>query len=189
MASDRQLTPKAQQTRESLVMAASALLREGGPKNVSYRRVSERAGAASSSVGYYFDSIDDLLSEAADYNMKMWAGRAELAAERAETLSNADCHTHIIDLLIEACLPRGFSIPAAHYEQLMWASESSAVTNAYRKGRIRLNAAISRILNRAGYEDVDPRLVVAVVDGAAVAGLSEGYDVAGHARTLLGVIL
>ena len=86
-------------------------------------------------------------------------------------------------------MPRGFSIPAAHYEQLMWASESSAVTNAYRKGRIRLNAAISRILNRAGYEDVDPRLVVAVVDGAAVAGLSEGYDVAGHARTLLGVIL
>ena len=54
---------KAQITRTSLVLAAAALLREQGPKAVTYRKVAKWAGAASSSVGYYFDSVTQLLHE------------------------------------------------------------------------------------------------------------------------------
>ena len=55
---------KAQITRASLVLAAAALLREEGPGAVTYRRVAKWANAASSSVGYYFDSVTELLQEA-----------------------------------------------------------------------------------------------------------------------------
>ena len=77
---------KAQITRTSLVLAAAALLREQGPKAVTYRKVAKWAGAASSSVGYYFDSVTQLLHEAGRYNIQLWAERAEKAASTAEGL-------------------------------------------------------------------------------------------------------
>jgi len=176
---------KAQLTRASLVVAAAALLREKGPSSVTYRRVADQAGAASSSVGYYFDSIDELLREAADFNMRLWSQRAEKAAADAEVLSREDCRACLEDLLLQACLPEDFTRPAAHYEQLMTASESLVVTAEYRRGRVRLDEAISRILTHAGYSGMNPRLVVSIVDGAAVLGISEGYEVRHAAKELL----
>ena len=76
---------KAQITRTSLVLAAAALLRERGPEAVTYRKVAEWAGAASSSVGYYFDSVTELLYEAGCYNVELWIARAEKVAQAAET--------------------------------------------------------------------------------------------------------
>ena len=110
---------KAQITRTSLVLAAAALLREQGPKAVTYRKVAKWAGAASSSVGYYFDSVTQLLHEAGRYNIQLWAERAEKAA-----------------------------------------------------------SARAKI-------DMPPRMVGTVVDGAAVAAISEGYDVRKFASDIL----
>ena len=188
MPSDRQLTVKAQLTRASLIVAAAVILRESGPGSVTYRRVAEKASAASSSVGYYFDSIEALLGEAADYNMRLWSTRAERAAEYAESLILADCRENVVDLLLSACLPEEFTNPAAHYEQLLKASESPVVTEAYKRGRVRLDSAVERILQRSGF-DIDPRLLIAVVDGAAVAGISEGLNVRENARSLIKGVL
>lgn len=185
MAVGKQQTMKAQLTRASLVVAAAAILREDGPSSVTYRRVAQKAGAASSSVGYYFESIDALLREAADFNMKLWSQRAEKAAQDAEALSAGECREYLEELLLQACLPEDFTKPAAHYEQLMTASESPVVTAAYRRGRLRLDDAIERILEHAGYGGFNPRMVVALVDGAAVQGISEGYTVREVARNLL----
>ena len=180
----KRLTMKAQLTRSSLVVAAAAILRSEGPSGVTYRHVAEQAKAASSSVGYYFDSIDDLLREAAEFNMRLWAQRAEKAATEAEALSPEEAHENLVDLLLRACLPEDFVVPPAHYEQLIKAAQSSVVILAYRQGRDRLDAAINRILHHAGV-DANPRLIVAVVDGAAVMGISEGYSVRDTARNLL----
>lgn len=184
MAGKRQ-TLKAQMTCQSLIVAAAVILREQGPSSVTYRKVAEKAGAASSSVGYYFDSIDDLLREAADFNTRLWAQRAEKAAEAAEALSSEQAHEQVVRLLLQACLPEEFSVPAAHYEQLMTAGQSEVVTSVYRRGRIRINAAIARILDHAGIGMLNPHMVVAIVDGAAVVGISEGYPVRDSARDLL----
>ena len=108
---------KAQITRTSLVLAAAALLREQGPKAVTYRKVAKWAGAASSSVGYYFDSVTQLLHEAGRYNIQLWAERAEKAASAAEGLEPEECRRHVIDLLIRACLPDESVVPSAHYGQ------------------------------------------------------------------------
>ena len=185
MAVGKQQTMKAQLTRASLIVAAAAILREKGPSSVTYRRVADKAGAASSSVGYYFESIGALLREAADFNMRLWSQRAEKAAQDAAGLTREECRERLEELLLQACLPEDFTKPAAHYEQLMSASESLVVTSAYRRGRLRLDGAIIRILEHAGYADFNPRMVVAIVDGAAVQGISEGYPVRETAKSLL----
>lgn len=175
---------KAQITRASLVLAAAALLREQGPKAVTYRKVAKWAGAASSSVGYYFDSVTQLLHEAGRYNIQLWSERAEKAASAAEGLSPEECRRQVADLLVRACLPDESVVPSAHYGQLIAAAESDVVTEAYQKGRVSLDAAIGRILARAGI-NMQPRMVGAIVDGAAVAAISEGYDVREFATELL----
>lgn len=167
---------KAQITRTSLVLAAAALLREQGPKAVTYRKVAKWAGAASSSVGYYFDSVTQLLHEAGRYNIQLWAERAEKAASAAEGMKPEECRQSVADLLTRACLPDESVVPSAHYAQLIAAAESDVVTEAYQKGRVSLDAAIERILARAEI-DMPPRMVGTIVDGAAVAAISEGYDV------------
>ena len=140
---------KAQITRTSLVLAAAALLREQGPKAVTYRKVAQWAGAASSSVGYYFESTNQLLYEAGRYNIQLWAERAENSATTAESMDQADCRKHLVNLLISASLPDDSVNPAAHYMQLLAASESEDVTEAYRNGRVQLDQAVGRILKHA----------------------------------------
>ncbi|HIW75350.1 MAG TPA: TetR/AcrR family transcriptional regulator [Candidatus Gordonibacter avicola] len=175
---------KAQITRASLVLAAAALLREQGPKAVTYRKVAKWAGAASSSVGYYFDSVTELLHEAGKHNIQLWAQRAEGAADAAEELSSEECRERVVELLLRACLPDDSVVPAAHYAQLIAAADSDVVTEAYRKGRRALDAAIERILTRADVP-MSPRMIGVIVDGAAVAAISEGYDVRDMARRLI----
>ena len=176
---------KARITRASLVVAAADLLTEKGPNAVTYRSVAKRAGASASSTGYYFASIADLLYEAGEYNMNLWVKRAESAAETAEGMSKAQCRANIVELLLSACMPSGAGVSASHYMQLVAASESPAVTRAYREGRIRLDAAVDRIIKHAGLKDVSARFVIALVDGAAVSAVSEGDSAHERVRNLL----
>lgn len=179
---------KAQITRASLVVAAAAILRSQGPGAVTYRRVAEWAGTSSSSVGYYFDSISELLYEAAQQNMTLWGQRAEKAAADAESLPPDECRERCLEFLLRACLPEGLIVPAAHYAQLIAAAESDLVTQAYREGRKRLDFALERIIEHAQL-NIEPPLITAVVDGAAVKAISEGYEVTDVAERLLGDLL
>lgn len=185
MAVGKQQTMKAQLTRASLIVAAAAILREDGPASVTYRGVADKAGAASSSVGYYFESIDMLLGEAADFNVRLWLQRAESAAQLAESLSCSECGDRLVELLLQACLPEDFSNPAAHYSQLMNASAPSTVARSYGHGRSQLESAVARILSHAGYSWVNPRTVIALVDGASVAGALDGCAARDIAQDIL----
>ena len=78
--------------------------------------------------------------------------------------------------------------PAAHYMQLLAASESEDVTEAYRNGRVQLDQAVGRILKHAGV-DMPSHIVGVVVDGAAVTAVSEGRDVRELAAELLKDVL
>lgn len=176
---------KAQITRASLIVAAAAIMQEEGPSAVTYRNVAKRANTAASSTGYYFDSISDLLYEAGDYNMRSWARRAESVADQAEEMDVESCREHVVDLLLAACMPAEAGTAAPHYMQLLAASESHAVTKAYRAGRARLDTAVGRIIERVGLKDVTPRFVIALVDGAAVSAVSEGESAHERARALL----
>lgn len=175
---------KAQITRTSLVLAAAALLREEGPAAVTYRKVAKWAGAASSSVGYYFESTSQLLQEAARYNMQLWIQRADNVAAEAESMERDACRSSLVELLVKACLPNEDTQLSAHYLQLLLADESSSVTEAYRKGRASLNQAIGRIVERSGVALL-PDVVSILVDGAIVQGISEGRNAREFATDVL----
>lgn len=168
-------TPKANITRTSLVLAAAALLREQGPQAVTYRKTAKWAGAAASSVGYYFHSASELLDEAARYNIQLWTERAEKTADMAEDLSRAECRQQVAELVVHACLPDESVVPVAHYAQLTAAVGSSAVVEANRTGRALRDAAVARILAHADVH-MSPQAVSALVDGAAIAAIAEGKD-------------
>lgn len=178
-------TTKAQATRASLVAAAAELLREDGPSAVTYRGVAKRAGAASSSVGYYFESMSQLLGEAGRYNIRLWGERAENVAAHAATLSEDECREQAVPLLIAACLPSDEPTLSAHYAQLIAVSGEPVVTKAYQQGHARLYDAVAAILDRAGYGGFPAPLVGTLVDGVAVTALSEGLNVHETAEAVL----
>ena len=117
--------------------------------------------------------------------MRSWARRAESVADQAEEMDVKSCREHVVDLLLAACMPAEAGTAAPHYMQLLAASESHAVTKAYRAGRARLDTAVGRIIERVGLKDVTPRFVIALVDGAAVSAVSEGESAHERARALL----
>jgi DNA-binding transcriptional regulator YbjK len=55
---------RSQRRRDAILQAAVELVADSGVQSVSHRAVAARAGLPSSTVGYFFKSIDDLVIEA-----------------------------------------------------------------------------------------------------------------------------
>lgn len=180
-------TNKGQRRRQEIVDGAAAILREQGPRGVSHRAVAQRVGCSLSATTYYFSGLDDLLSEAGQVNIARWANRAELVAEAAESDPAPTSEKGVIDSILAATLPTDEEM-LGHYLQLVAAGESPPVRRAYRIGRDRLNAAVTRVLDRLGVP-WSADLIIAVVDGACVSALSEGRDVRQTARQRLRTLL
>ncbi len=183
----RAKTPKGQDRRQQIVDAAAEMLRVGGPGVVSPRSVARQVGCSLSAMTYYFSGLEDLLEEAGRINIARWARRAEGVAESLELGERVSDRAAIVDHILAATLPVD-EILLGHYQQLVAAGASDPVSRAYRTGRDRLNAALSRVLDSCQV-DCEPALVIGLVDGAAVSALSEGRDVRGTATTLLEMML
>lgn len=178
---------KGRRRRQDIIDAAAALLREEGPSAVTHRSVAARADCSLSGTTYYFTGLDELLAEAGALNIRLWAERAERVALGVAELPHVESLNHAVDLLLRACLPPDESLEN-HYLQLVAASQAPAVNRAYRDGRARLDTAVQTILRRISCP-APPQLVIATVDGAAVAALSEGRDIRDTARDLLAAML
>ena len=183
----RAKTPKGQDRRQQIVDAAAEMLRVGGPGVVSHRSVARQVGCSLSAMTYYFSGLEDLLEEAGRINIARWARRAEGVAESLELGERVSDRAAIVDHILAATLPVD-EILLGHYQQLVAAGASDPVSRAYRTGRDRLNAALSRVLDSCQV-DCEPALVIGLVDGAAVSALSEGRDVRATATTLLEMML
>lgn len=169
--------------RLAIIDAAAAILLEGGPVAVTHRTVAARAGCSLSATTYYFTGIEELLAEAGALNMNRWALRAERVAHEISAEPHPESLEDSVNLLLRASLPAVDSLEN-HYLQLVAASAAPAVFRAYREGRARLDAALQTVLDRIDLA-TPPQLITAVVDGAAVAALSEGRDIRETARALL----
>lgn len=173
--------------RQDIIEAAAAILREVGPSAVSHRTVAARAGCSLSATTYYFSGLDELLVEAGQVNIEGWAQRAERVAAEIAALPPPQSLDDAVTLILRACLPSS-GVLETHYIQLVASAASVPVTRAYREGRARLDAAVTTVLGVAGV-DLSAPLAIAIVDGAAVAALSEGRDVRETARERLTEIL
>jgi DNA-binding transcriptional regulator YbjK len=142
----RAKTPKGQDRRQQIVDAAAEMLRVGGPGVVSHRSVARQVGCSLSAMTYYFSGLEDLLEEAGRINIARWARRAEGVAESLELGERVSDRAAIVDHILAATLPVD-EILLGHYQQLVAAGASDPVSRAYRTGRDRLNAALSRVLD------------------------------------------
>lgn len=181
------LTSKGARRREAIIEAAAAILRQSGPQQVTHRTVAQRAGCSLSATTYYFDGMEELLTEAARRNIRTWASRAEgVAAQMTHETMPAGIEERAA-ILLRACLPPDESLEA-HYLQLINASQSPLVTAAYQQGRHHLDAAVGHLLALMGLR-LRASHLIALVDGAAVAALSEGLPIRETAGRLVEELL
>lgn len=180
---ETRVTQRGEDRRQAIIDAAAAIIRESGPSAVSHRSVARRAGCSLSATTYYFDGLEDLLHQAGLVNIGLWASRAERVADRVEAFKGVPDLSQRVRFILQATLPAhgGYF---GHYLHLISAGQAAPVKQAYRLGRQRLNAALCRVLRQLD-SPLEPEMVIAIVDGAAVTALSEGWNVKSTAAGLL----
>lgn len=171
---DKGSTEKGERRRALLVTAAAELLADGGFGAVRHRAVAERAGLPLAATTYYFDSLDELVTAAAER-----LGRAELAQVRA-ALDAAEPGDDPAEVVLDMLLgPRsrtgGLEAVLLRFERLVGAGRRPYLAPLMRAQRVELDALVAEAMGRAGQTpDLRAvRRVVALVDGAVVSALIE----------------
>lgn len=171
-------TPKGERRRAELVTAAAALLRSGGFDAVRHRAVAERAGLPLSSTTYYFDSLDDLVTAAAERTSRdeLDEGRAQLAALAPGSADTPELVELVIDQLLgPESRDGGLDAVLLRYERLVGAGRRPYLAPLMRELRGELDALLVEILVRSGrrLEPAALRDLVCMVDGAVIGALIE----------------
>ncbi|MGW5388423.1 TetR/AcrR family transcriptional regulator [Nocardia sp. NPDC003963] len=172
-------TPKGERRRQALVAAAAELLLEGGFDAVRHRSVATRAELPLASTTYYFESLEDLIARAVEFS-----GTAELEAMRrriGEVTHRRRGAEATVDLVLDLLIgPEGVDEGArgrliARYERTVASARHPELREVQLRLRGQLDELLSDVLRRSD-RIVRPeqlRRLVAVVDGAVVAALSE----------------
>ncbi|QUQ70248.1 TetR/AcrR family transcriptional regulator [Kutzneria sp. CA-103260] len=178
-------TPKGERRRHELVAAAAALLTEGGFDAIRHRAVAERAGLPLASTTYYFDSLDELIEAAVEFN-----GRAELDEGRerlARMLAGepTDVIEFALDLLVSDHDSQAVML---RYERLVGTGRRPYLRPLMRQMGSELHQLLLEILTAGGFRMDLERVnqLISVVDGAVVNALIEVHpDPRGAARRML----
>ncbi|NKX92348.1 TetR family transcriptional regulator [Sanguibacter hominis ATCC BAA-789] len=170
---------------EALVAAAAAIIREEGPAALTHRSLAARAGLPLASTTYYFSSLEEILEVGGSVLAESWATNIREVLDDADAVAAATTGLRRAELITRALLPEGDdAVVRHHYEHLVSAGRTPALARSYASGRHRFDAAIADMLRTLGV-DQPPALVLAAVDGGAVAALSEGRPVRPYVAALL----
>ncbi|MCO1654176.1 TetR/AcrR family transcriptional regulator [Pseudonocardia humida] len=171
-------TSKGERRRQELVTAAAALLRAGGFDAVRHRAVAERAGLPLASTTYYFASLDDLVTAAAERTSRdeLDEGRVQLA-QLAETRA---ARPELVELVLDQLLgpesrDGGLDAVLLRYERLVGAGRRPYLAPLMRELRAELDALLAEILRRSGHPMSAEAIrdLVSLVDGAVISALIE----------------
>ncbi len=170
-------TPKGERRRQALVEAAAGLLVDGGFDAIRHRAVAERAGLPLASTTYYFDSLDELVTAALEFQ-----GNAELAYGKArlDELDPAECGGDafielVLDLLLGPSGDRDAEAVLLRYERLVATGRRPYLRPLMRRMSGELHSLLFDIFSRAGRPVARERVeeLIALVDGAVVNALIE----------------
>lgn len=171
-------TSKGERRRHELTSAAAELLRSGGFEAVRHRAVAEKAGLPLASTTYYFASLDDLITAAAERT-----GRDELADTRAkldQLVERSAGPDELIELMLDQLLgpesrEGGLDAVLLRFERLVGAGRRPYLAPLMRAQRVELDALLGEILRRCGRPLDEQALhdLVSLLDGAVVNALIE----------------
>ncbi len=161
--------------RDAIIRATIELILHEGPAAVTHRAVASRAGVPLAATTYYFSGLEDLIGAAGRRIAAGWTAHAAEAAK--ERIKPRMTDREIAELMADAVLPPGGEKEVrGFYEHLVGAGRYTTLAKAYAEGREALVTTIHEIMTTVGPEGSAAGLI-AMVDGAAVAGLSENRDV------------
>ena len=171
-------TAKGERRRQELVTAAAALLRSGGFDAVRHRAVADRAGLPLASTTYYFASLDDLVTAAAERTSRdeLAEGRQQLDALAEGAVDTPALVELVLDQLLgPESRDGGLDAVLLRYERLVGAGRRPYLAPLMRELRGELDALLAEILVRCGHplDAVALRDLVSLVDGAVISALIE----------------
>jgi DNA-binding transcriptional regulator YbjK len=170
-------TPKGERRRQALVVAAAALLIEGGFDAVRHRAVAERAGLPLASTTYYFSSLEELITAAVEHH-----GRAELAAGKRrldELVTRQRSRDTLVELVLDLLLgpesAEDYESVLVRYERLVATGRRPYLRPLMRALGTELRGLLHEIFTRSGTPVDEQRVeeLIALVDGAVVNALIE----------------
>lgn len=174
-ADERGRSARGSARRAVLLQAAVTLLAERGVAAVSHRAVAQQAGLPLAATTYYFASLDALLVEAVRALAARWVDRARSALEALP--ARLDGPRALAEAAVAVAVPvgpDGDDLPAM-YDRYLEAGRSPALQPVVQEYDAGLDALLAQVLERGGQPPGRARLLLAVVDGAALRALAEGH--------------
>jgi DNA-binding transcriptional regulator YbjK len=180
MASTKPHRPRGTARREALLDATLTLIGEFGADAVTHRRVAERAGLPLASTTYWFDSKEQLLTEALAHAADADAERLRSAAEGILTAAGPPTPAVIISVLVGAPGDGGPGTDRgalmATYALMLEAARRPALQGLSERWTDTYLQTIGALLARVGScrPVDDARLLVAACDGLIIDRLATG---------------
>lgn len=167
------MRPRGEQRREALVVAAAALLGREGPQALSARAVAGEAGVPLAAVSYYFATVDDLVRDAAE---RLFDGYLAAASGLVDQGPATD-HRALAGLVVRVWLDPVDGGPDPRRVRSLLVSLASAADVPALAPRLRrydqaLQGLVATLLAGAGRRTDRVRLLLATLDGFALARLS-----------------
>jgi DNA-binding transcriptional regulator YbjK len=185
VAAERRHRARGQVRRDALLQAAAEVAAEEGVGAVTHRRVTERAGVPLATVSYFFDSIDELATEA--LRVFTAARTAELDALADALEAEQRSPDEIAEALaLAATTERTWTL--AQFEAYMESARKPTLRPAVRETLGALDQVAAAALRMAGAADPEntASTFVALIDGLALRrlALDEPVDDQGLYRSL-----
>jgi DNA-binding transcriptional regulator YbjK len=182
-------TGRGERRRQLLVQAAADLLLDEGLAALSHRAVAAWAGVPLAATTYYFDSLEDLRDEALQALVRSWLEQAAAVVDALPSRIGPVRAARAVAAVVGTDAPGPQQLLL--YERYLEAGRHERLRPLVADGNRRLLALVREVLRRAGLPAGagDGRLVLAVVDGAAVTALAEGASPDDAVRTALGRLL
>ena len=157
---------------------------------MSHRAVAGRAGVALAATTYYFASLDDLLTAAAEHLAAGWLAQAQQAVARLPTTLEgpAQVARAVVDVVV--CGSDDDEV-VTMYERYLRAGRHPHLRPVVTAYGTSLDALLLDVLRR-GHPTAtgdDVRRVLAVVDGTVLRALAEGRPPRPEARAAVAALL
>lgn len=156
--------------------AAAELIREDGLRCVTHRQVAARAGVPVGSIGYYYNTREELLATAlAQLDARRHARAVQLLQQAPASPTLAQTAELLLGIIFEGDVSerglRGWLTTGVDCIR-----ESAELNDALRVPRDQLTADLAEALAAAGYPGLSADAVIVAVAGAVVMGLVRDVD-------------
>ena len=172
------ISQKAERRRNSILEAAIHVVRNGGVDSITHRNVAEEAGVPLGSITYYFESREELITEALRHYMRSIEERVEVIVnERLERPEERELTIDtILDLLVETDVAQEMCV--VEYELIVYAARKKELLREVRTYRLRFEAQLAAALEQVGVPRpvLGARTLLNVVDGFDVERLIRPED-------------